>query len=193
MIVYLCSLYANSLKPVVDVDYSVDKISLSLLVYYIQWWIQGGSQAAAPYGWTRKFFSLVPILNRYARPGLTILNSKFHRISRFEQYNFGQFLSKVNMQFPVEVCFHYRTCRELLAVRTIAITFQLEYQKNTAGVRSPCRILHSSFQKFSVGYTPTPMAGGECNRITPSIIFFNLNLQLEGVCTSNYKSSRHKI
>jgi hypothetical protein len=37
MIVYLCSLYANSLKPVVDVDYiscSVDKISLSLLVYY---------------------------------------------------------------------------------------------------------------------------------------------------------------
>jgi hypothetical protein len=24
MIVYLCSLYANSLKPVVDIDYSVD-------------------------------------------------------------------------------------------------------------------------------------------------------------------------
>jgi hypothetical protein len=55
------------------------------------------------------------------------------------------------------------------------------------------QILHSGFQKFSVGYTPTSMAGGEYNRITPSIIFFNLNLQLESVCTSNYKSSRHKI
>jgi hypothetical protein len=43
-----------------------------------------------------------------------------------------------------------------LAVRTIAITFQLRNQKNTAGMRSPCRILHSSFQKFSVGYTPGP-------------------------------------
>jgi hypothetical protein len=49
-----------------------------------------------PMAGREKFFSLVPILNRYARPGLTILNSKFHRISRFEQCNFGQFLSKVN-------------------------------------------------------------------------------------------------
>jgi hypothetical protein len=194
MIVYLCSLYANSLKPVVDIDYSVDKISLSLLVYYTQWRVQGGPpRPRPPMAGRQNFFSLVPILNRYARPGLTILNSKFHRIGRFEQYNFGQFLSKVNSFLYVEVCFHYRTCRELLAVRTIVITFQLEHQKNTAGVRSPCRILHSSFQKFSLAYTPIPMAGGECNRITPSIIFFNLNLQLEGVCTSNYKSSRHKI
>jgi hypothetical protein len=81
-------------------------------------------------------------------------------------------ISVESQQFPVEVCCRYRACRELLVVRTIAKTFQLEHQKNTAGVRSSCRILHSSFQKFSVGYTPTPMAGGECNRITPSIIFF---------------------
>jgi hypothetical protein len=69
MIVYLCSLYANSLKPVVDIDYSVDKISLSLLVYYIQWWIQGGSQAAAPYGWTRKFFFTCSHIKQICSPG----------------------------------------------------------------------------------------------------------------------------
>jgi hypothetical protein len=56
----------------------------------------GGSQAAAPHGWTRKFFFTCSHINRYARPGLTILNSKFHRISRFEQCNFVQFLSKIN-------------------------------------------------------------------------------------------------
>jgi hypothetical protein len=69
-------------------------------------------------------------------------------------------ISVESQQFPVEVCCRYRTCRKLLAVRTIAITFQLEHQKNIAGVRSSCRILHSSFQKFSVGYTQTVMAGG---------------------------------
>jgi hypothetical protein len=83
-------------------------------------------------------------------------------------------ISVESQQLPVEVRCRFRTCRELLAVRTIAITFQLEHQKNTAGVRSSCRILHSSFQKISVGYTPTPMAGGEYNRITPSIFFLTL-------------------
>jgi hypothetical protein len=84
----------------------------------------GASQAAAPRA-RRENFSLVPILNRYARPGLTILNSKFHRISRFEQCNFGA-ISVGSQQFPLEVCCRYRTCRESLAVGTIAITFQLE-------------------------------------------------------------------
>jgi hypothetical protein len=37
------------------------------------------------------------------------------------------------------------------------------------------------------------MAGGGYNRVTPSIILFNGNLQLEGVCTSKNNSSRHKI
>jgi hypothetical protein len=97
-------------------------------------------------------------------------------------------ISVESQQFPVEVCCRYRTCRELLAVRTIAITPE-EYYRRAVFLQ----ILHLSFHKFSVGYAPTSMAGGKYNRITPSIIFFNLNLQLEGVCTSNYKSSRHKI
>jgi hypothetical protein len=136
----------------------------------------GGSRGGLPgrgppMAGREKFFSLVPILNRYVRPGLTILNSKFHRISDLNNTISGNFCRKSTVSCR-SICFHYRTCRELLAVRTITITFHLENQKNTAGVRSPCRILHSSFQKFSVGYTPTPMAGGECNRITLSIIFF---------------------
>jgi hypothetical protein len=53
-------------------------------------------------------------------------------------------------------------------------------------------ILHSNFQKFSLGYTPTPKAEEGITAIMPSITFCNLNLQLQGVCTSKYKSSRHK-
>jgi hypothetical protein len=130
-----------------------------------------------------KNFSLVPILNRYARRSLTIINSKFHRISNFCRK------STVS-------------CRSMLPLPNLPRIVGRQNNRNNVPARTPeeyCRravflqILHSSFHKFSVGYAPTSMAGGEYNRITPSIIFFNLNLQLEGVCTSNYKSSRHKI
>jgi hypothetical protein len=110
----------------------------------------GGPPGCSPHGWTQKIFSLVPILNRYACPGLTILNSKFHRISRFEPCNFGHFCQKLTVSHRSMLPL-YHTCCELLAVRTIAITFQLEHQKNTAGMWSSCRILHSSFQKIFRG------------------------------------------
>jgi hypothetical protein len=57
-------------------------------------------------------------------------------------------ISVESQQFPVEVCCRYRTCRELLAVRTIAITFRLEHQKNTTGVRSSCRFCIQVFTNF---------------------------------------------
>jgi hypothetical protein len=56
--------------------------------------ISGGSRGPPrprpplPHSWTRKKCSLVPILKRYTRPGLAILNSKFHRTRQFEQCNF---------------------------------------------------------------------------------------------------------
>jgi hypothetical protein len=45
-------------------------------------------------------------------------------------------ISVESQKFPVIVCCSYRTWRELLAVKTIAITFQLEHQKIT-GARGP--------------------------------------------------------
>jgi hypothetical protein len=140
MIVYLCSLYANSLKPVVDIDYSVDKISLSLLVYYTQWRVQGGLPGRGPPWLDAKiFFSLVPILNRYARPGLsrlTMLNSKFHRISRFEQYNFGQFLSKVNSFLS-----KYSSITELAANCWPSEQSQKRSSSNTRRILQACGLL----------------------------------------------------
>jgi hypothetical protein len=57
-------------------------------------------------------------------------------------------ISVESQQFPVEVCRRYRACRELLVVRTIAKTFQLEHQKNTAGVRSFAGFYIQVFKNF---------------------------------------------
>jgi hypothetical protein len=57
-------------------------------------------------------------------------------------------ISVESQQLPVEVCCHYRTSREMFAVRTIAITFRLEHQKNTAGVRSSCKFSIQVFTNF---------------------------------------------
>jgi hypothetical protein len=83
-------------------------------------------------------------------------------------------ISVESQQFSVEVPY-------ILQLPNLPQIVGHQNNRNNVPARTPeeyCRravflnILHSSFLKFPVGYAPTSMAGGEYNRITPSITFF---------------------